>query len=182
MIVLPTLLCVCFLRESGHQIIDVQITSNYSFSLEGGHVKPRMDPNGLFGCFWPFKSWSIAKPQRHTEATLKPQWKPKDRGFTLWIPAWLEVAFCIPAMFCHDLSVTLGANKKWWMPMDAPIDGVGSVVQSLQLPRIWNYFGLFISDFCWRNPTIILKFGITICITDYPVYNPIYIIIMDNYE
>lgn len=28
--------------------------------------------------------------------------------------------------------------------VDAPIDGAGSVVQSLQIRRIWNYFGLFI--------------------------------------
>ena len=86
-------------------------------------MKPRMDPNGLFGLFLPSKSWSIAKPQRHPT----PHWKPKDRGFTLWIPAWLEVAFCIPA-FCHDKSD--GGCKQEMV--DAPIDGAGSIVQAIQ--------------------------------------------------
>jgi len=76
-------------------------------------------------------------------------------------------------MFRHDKSD--GGCKQEMV--DAPIDGAGSVVQSLQIPWIWYYFGLFML-FLLEESKIIQVWdnynrlsSIIICI-----------IIMDNYE
>jgi hypothetical protein len=80
MIVLPTLLCVCFLRESGHQTIDVQITSNYSFSLEGGPETP----NGSEWFVWIVFAFQIMidceapTPSNATLKTKRPRIYPLD--------------------------------------------------------------------------------------------------------
>jgi hypothetical protein len=41
----------------------------------------------------------------------------------------LEVAFCIPAMFRHE--VTVGANKKWWMPQLMVLEVLSNPSKSL---------------------------------------------------
>ena len=160
MIVLPTL-------ESGHQTIDVQITSNYSFSLEGGHETP----NGSEWFVWIVFAFQIMidceapTPSNATLKTKRPRIYPLD-------PSMVGGG----VLYSRHVSPRSDGGCKQEM-VDAPIDGAGSIVQSLQIPRIWNYFGLFIL-FLLEESKIIQVWdnynrlsSIIICI-----------IIMDNYE